>query len=278
MEPVLSWFACVKDGRSVHGASLPPSDAKQVEAVAGKGSNKLPQHPFNRASSWMRRPGGAGSYAGSRAAVSFFDRVVGGHGVGHVLCYLRESWTAWPQGTTATWHARRRSLKGMSRFLKPGLGLLEEKLFPLQHLVFPFEEMLFPLEQVLFPLEHPLFPFEPEFSGLKGRLSGLQRPRDGFKLLRPGMKPEAFRLQPEEHRLEPPSLGLQQPRFGPLHPPRPKEDRRCPGAGIVPRRSPAAIRMESRPKLGYHALERADKLAGGRESPAEGDAFCHVFG
>jgi hypothetical protein len=161
---------------------------------------------------------------------------------------LRESGTAWPQGTTSTWHAQRRSLKGMSRFLKPGLGLLEGKLFPLQHLLFPFE--------------HPPFPFEPELSGLKGMLSGLQRPRDGFKPLRSEMKPEAFRLQPEEHFLEPPSIGLQQPGYGLLHPPRPKEDRQCPAPGIVPRRSPAAIQMESRPKLGYPALEPADEPAG----------------
>ncbi len=80
----------------------------------------------------------------------------------------------------------------MPHFLKPGLGLLVEELFPLRRL-------LFPLRRLLFPLRRLLFPFEPEFSGLEEMPLRLKAPRHSFKRMRSGMKPEAFRLQPEEH-------------------------------------------------------------------------------
>ena len=135
---------------------------------------------------------------------------------------------------------------------EPGLSGFEEKLFRLQPLPFPFKPGLFGLEEKLFPLQHVLFPFEPELSGLKETLFRLQPPSYFLEPLQP-------RLQPEEH--------------GFRRRPHPNEDRRCRAPGIVPRRSPAAIQMESHSRPGHLVLQSADEPAwGGNRARMRGDA------
>ena len=191
-------------------------------------------------------------------------------------------------------HARGRGQEGISHFLKPRLGLLEEKLFRLQQLLFPFKPELSGLKDMLFRLQHLLCPFEPGLSGFEEKLFRLQPLPFPFKpglfgleeklfplqhLLFPfepelsGLKETLFRLQPHSLFLEPLQPRVHPEEHGFRRRPHPNEDRRCRAPGIVPRRSPAAMRMVSHSKLGYRVLQPADEWAwGGNRPQRRGDA------